>query len=336
MAAAVVERGWRDSTPESVEDDLAALWRDIAGNGPSIARAVMANLVVFRFHERRTRPSDEPRHGNDDAIEALIGLHPSRTIVVEHDRGGHDAKPPTSAGVGISVFGSAATRYGVERIVVRSACAEVSLPSIVRRFLRGDRPTSLWWTEDLSRDVPSDALVDLARQLIYDSRKWHDLRSGFDVVAALATSQRVDVADMNWRRLDPIRRALAHAVDGLQPTTPPRLSIRHRPGEAALGWLLAGWLAARLDPPRNGWPSIEESPAGDDIVTLVIDDGATSVTTTLTDDRVHVSRAGMAPIVVPSPREQPAEAMAAELRTLSRDAALADALAAIGRRGVES
>src|SRR4030095_13327952 len=143
------------------------------------------------------------------------------------------------------------------------ACAEVSLPSIVRRFLRGDRPTSLWWTEDLSRDVPSDALVDLARQLIYDSRKWHDLRSGFDVVAALATSQRVDVADMNWRRLDPLCRALPNAVDGLQPTTPPRLSIRHRPGEAALGWLLAGWLAARLDPPRNGWPSIEGAPAGE-------------------------------------------------------------------------
>ncbi len=336
MAAAVVERSWRESTPESVEDDLASLWRDIAGNGPSIARAVMANLIVFRFHERRARPSDQPPLGTDDAIEALIGLHPSRTIVIENERGDHAEQSPTSAGVGISVFGSAAARYGVERIVVRSACADVSLPSIVRRFLRGDRPTSVWWTEDLSRDVPSDALVDLARQLIYDSRTWHDVRSGFEVVAPLATSQRIDVADMNWRRLDPIRRALAHAVDGLQPGSPPRLSIRHRPGEAALGWLLAGWLAARLHPPRNAWPSIEQSPTGDDVVTLVIDDGATRVTTTLTDDRVHVSRAGMAPIVVPSPREQPAEAMAAELRTLSRDAALADALAAIGRRGVES
>jgi hypothetical protein len=44
----------------------------------------------------------------------------------------------------------------------------------------------------------------------------------------------------------------------------------------------------------------------------------------------------MAPIVVPASREQPAESMAAELRSLSRDASLADALVAIGRRGVES
>jgi len=336
VAAAVVERTWRDSTPEGVEDDLAALWRDVAGSGPSIARAVMANLVVFRFRERRNRPGGERRNGTDEGIEALIGLHPSRTIVIEHERGDHAEQAPTSAGVGISVFGSAATRYGVERIVVRSACADVSLLSIVRRFLRGDRPTSVWWTEDLSRDVLSDALVDLGRQLIYDSRDWHDVRSGFDVVAPLAASHRIDVADMNWRRLDPVRRALAHAVDGLQPATSPRLSVRHRPGEAALGWLLAGWLAARLDPPQTAWPAIEESAAADDVLTLVIDHGATRVTTRLTEDRVHVSRDGMAPIIVPSPREQPAEAMAAELRTLSRDTALADALAAIGRRGVES
>ena len=146
----------------------------------------MANLVVFRFHERRARPSRQPPLGTDAAIETVIGLHPSRTIVIEHDRGDHMEQSPSAPGLAYSVFGSAATRYGVERIVVRSACADVSLPSIVRRFLRGDRPTSVWWTEDLSRDVPSDALVDLARQLIYDSRTWHDVRAGFDVVAPLA------------------------------------------------------------------------------------------------------------------------------------------------------
>ena len=335
MAAAVVERDWRDSTPENVEDDLAALWREIAGRGPAITRAVMANLVVFRFHERRSRPVAESPHGSAESIEALLGLHPSRTIVIEHDRGEHGAQAPSSASVGISIFGTGSVRYGVERIVVRSACADISLPSVVRRFIRGDRPTSVWWTEDLSREAPSDPLIDLARQLIYDSREWRDVRAGFRAVAPLGRSEQIDLADINWRRLTPLRRTLAHAVDGLRANVPLRLSIAHHPDEAALAWLLAGWIAARLHLAPADWPSLKESNENalkGALLTLTIDDGATAVTTTMTSERIEVRREGRATIVVPTPREAPAEAMAAELRMLSRDVALASAIGAIDAR----
>lgn len=330
MAATVVERAWRDSTPENVEHDLAALWREIAGTGPGIARAVMANLVVFRFQERRARPVDHPLDSSDDAIEAVIGLHPSRAIVIEHERGDHHAQAPSGAGVGISVFGAPPARYGVERIVVRSACAEVSLPSIVRRFVRGDRPTSVWWTEDLSREAPLEALVETARQLVYDSRGWRDVRAGFSVVAPLAASQRVDLADINWRRLTPMIRTLAHAVDGLRVNAALRLSITHRADEAALAWLLAGWITKRLRLSPRVWPLLEQSPdpSQDDRLTLTIDDSATAVTITMTSERIQVVREGRATIVLPTPREAPAEAMAAELRTLTRDLGLAEAIAA--------
>jgi glucose-6-phosphate dehydrogenase assembly protein OpcA len=330
--SAVVERAWRASTPDTVEDDLAALWREMAAAGPTLARAVMANLVVFRFHERRTRETD-PAPDIDAALEAIIGLHPSRAIVIEHDRGEHAAQAPSSAGVGISVFGPTSARYGVERIVVRSACAEVSLPSIVRRFIRGDRPTSLWWTEDLSRGAPADVLIDLARQLLYDSRHWRDVQAGFQAIAPLAAQQRVDLADLNWRRLDPMRRALVHAVGAVRADrTTLRLSIAHRPGDAALGWLLAGWLASRLKLARNEWPSVQESRFANEFLTLTIEDGATTVTAALNGDRVHVSQHGVSPLTVPAPREHEAEAMAAELRTLSRDRPLAEAIAALAAR----
>jgi len=333
MAARLVERAWRESAPESVEQDLAALWRELAAAGPGVTRAVMANLIVFRYRERRARYVEAALKGVDAALEAVVGLHPSRAIVIELERGDHDAHPPSGAGVGISVFGTPAARYGVERIVVQSACAEVSLPSIVRRFLRGDRPTSLWWTEDLSRMPPSPALVELARQFLYDSRAWRDVDAGFHAVAALSTSSPIELVDLNWRRLDPIRRVLVHAAQGLTADAPTlRATIAHRPGDAALAWLLAGWMASRLQSPRRGWPTVTEARYADEILTLTLSDGKTTVTASLNGHRAIVTQPGVHPAIVPAPREsgdRTAEAIAAELRMLTPDSVFADALAAL-------
>ena len=80
-------------------------------------------------------------------------------------------------------------RYGVEQIVVRSACPDDALLSILRRFVRGDLPTTVWWTEDLSAAPALDPFVEMGRQLLYDSRRWRDVRRGFAAVApSLPTS----------------------------------------------------------------------------------------------------------------------------------------------------
>ncbi len=54
MAKPVTTLLSRPSSPESIEDDLAILWRDVARDGP-VTRAVMANLVVFRDRPERER-----------------------------------------------------------------------------------------------------------------------------------------------------------------------------------------------------------------------------------------------------------------------------------------
>src|SRR2546423_374179 len=75
-----------------------------------------------------------------------------------------------AAHVGVLAFGPPDARYGVERIVIRSACSDAALPSIVRRLMLGDVPTSVWWTDDLSGTRPLGPLVTMGRQLLYDSR----------------------------------------------------------------------------------------------------------------------------------------------------------------------
>ena len=158
MASLVADRVWRASSPEAVERDLAELWRSV-GRDAAVARAVMSNLVIFR--RRHPENEDQPAAGalqTDATIEAIAGRHPSRVVLIEHEPEQHGRGATVSASVGVAVFGPPSARYAVEQIAVRSTCVELSLSSIVRRFIRGDLPTSIWWTDDLSDAPPVEGL----------------------------------------------------------------------------------------------------------------------------------------------------------------------------------
>jgi glucose-6-phosphate dehydrogenase assembly protein OpcA len=333
MAPPLVGRVTRDAAPEAAEHELAALWREIARRG-TVARAVMSNLVVFRYHERRTRgrggeePADASR-SFQDLVDAVIARHPSRTIVIEHDRGDHDVCAPMSTGVSVSIFGPPAAQYGIESIVVRSACAESSLPSIVRGFMRGGLPTSVWWTEDLSAAGSLPALIAMARQLVYDSRAWGDVAAGVRAVTSFE-GDAPDLADLNWRRLAPIRMLLADAAAscGHVKVTADRMAIHHRAGEEALAWLLAGWVASRLHWSPPAWPRVVPSDERS-ILALSVQDDDLTLKATLDDRRVSLEATGRAPLAAAAASEDAAEAVAAELRRLERDVELCDALQTI-------
>jgi glucose-6-phosphate dehydrogenase assembly protein OpcA len=325
MAGAVADRVWRDSSPESIEADLAALWREIGQGNVTIARAVMSNLIVVRA------PADDRRALSEIAadlpLDDVAARHPSRTIVLEHCDSDRSAAP-FAAAVGIVTFGSPQARYAVEQIVVRSACPEPSLLSILRRLVRGDVPTTVWWTEDLSNRPPFDPLLTVGRQLLYDSRGWRDVRRGLAAILPLVDNGRVDLADLNWRRLAPLRRALVHARGPLKGERwrGATIAIAHAASEPAAASLLAGWLHAE----RPGDPleiAVEVLPAADpgSILTVVTGD----LSAALTSRAVHLSSTSAPPLVVAVPQESAAEAIAAELRALSPDRALLSALRAL-------
>jgi len=290
-------------------------------------------------------------------VDDVAQRHPSRLILLHHG-GRADPSAPIGAMISILLFGPPDARFGVETIAVRSTCAEASLPSIVRRLSLGDIPTSIWWIEDLSRATPLEALVTMGRQLVYDSRQWRDVRSGVLALAAvLALDHAPDLADLNWRRLTPIRLALTQAlappvgspdVDAAGGVGAVRVRIRHRAGDATLAWMLAGWFGSRLgrqdavelaatieeDPGGRGSP---ENPGGD-VVRVAIGAGETPhLTASMNEHRVLVEyNTGVAPFSIAAPPEAEADAVAAELRTLTYDTGLREALLTLARRFTSS
>ena len=325
MAPTLTDRAWRPSALERIEADLTALWEDLGREAP-VSRAAMSNLVVFCRCPARDEvdPEAEPE---GVPVDAVSSHHPARVILLRHDP---TVTAPAHARVGVRAFGPADARYGIEHIVVRSACDEAALPSIVRPLLLGDLPTSIWWAEDLSTEPPVTSLVTMGRQLLYDSRQWHDVRSGVRAVEPfLSDAFGPDLADVNWRRLTPLRQALVHALRSSASARqrPTSIRIRHRPGESALAWLLAGWLQGAFESAA----AVEEvAIAGDIVLSLSFDDGLAlrlGSRTVTVDDAL-----GPAPFSIGTPQESEAEALAAELRVLTHDASFHNALTALARR----
>ncbi len=210
MAKPVTTLLSRPSSPESIEDDLAILWRDVARDGP-VTRAVMANLVVFRDRPERERV-DLAAPVEGVPIDEVALRCPARVIMLHHTARSTPCGP-IGATISIFLFGPPEMRIGVEQIAVRSSCAEDSLPSVVRHLLLGDIPTTVWWAEDVSQIAPLDAIVTMGRQLVYDSRQWRDIRRGIQPLARLLSRPHApDLADLNWRRLTSMRQALVQAL----------------------------------------------------------------------------------------------------------------------------
>jgi len=339
MATTVGDRAWRASAAGSVDADLAAVWREIARDAP-VSRAIMSNLVVF-CRRAADNAVDLALPPEGVPIDDVARSHPARVILLYHDPdvpGNAASGDPIAAHVGVLAFGPSDARYGVERIVIRSLCGEAALPSLVRQLILGDVPTSVWWTEDLSGTPPLAALVTMGRQLLYDSRRWRDVRLGVLALAPLLDDPLgPDLADLNWRRLLPVRQALVHAVGSSGASTRKSLTsvlIHHRRGEAALAWLLAGWLQhvwgvaevgrVLLDPPIT---VEEDTDLGDDVLTASFEDG---LHVRLDDHQVTVDDPlGPAPFAVAVPRETEGEAVAAELCVLTHDMSLHQALRAL-------
>jgi glucose-6-phosphate dehydrogenase assembly protein OpcA len=111
------------------------------------------------------------------------------------------------------------------------------------------------------------------------------------------------------------------------------VSLRHRGGDSALAWLLAGWLETRFARSIDSPVQVEEDARQSE--TLIVSVG--SLTVTLTAHAAVAQPApNAAPFVVATPRRNEAESVATELRSLEPNELLRESLERLLRRQATS
>jgi glucose-6-phosphate dehydrogenase assembly protein OpcA len=320
----LAEPSWIPSTPASIEDDLRGLWETAARQSP-VSRALMSNLIIVTGGEGS---AEEAEQEAEQLLSSVARRHPARVVILDHRCTSH-AREPQSVRVGLLTIGPPDHRYGIEMISVAVACLDESLPSILRAITRGDVPTTIWLTGDLSVATPAMPLIEISRQMIYDSGRWKDLPRGFQGLAGLLEAAHPAApVDLAWRRLAPLRRAIATALEPLrfnQRPRPDQTTITAAASREPEAWLLWGWLQTKL-----GWST--SAPRG-----IALNDGkglevhfegtgwnaevvqcSLVGTEDLTSSIVVRDTAGRTVTVPPSP-ETLTEALGVELTTLAHD-----------------
>jgi hypothetical protein len=326
--AFAVDRMWRSTTAASLDDDLAAVWQETARAGP-VSRAVMSNLVVVRGGTGAPLGDEGV---SEETLTGVLRVHPARTILVDYAAEPARTCAPESFAINVLLFAGGAERYGVERIAVRTACADSSLPSVVRRLVRGDLPTTLWWLGDAARWPPPPPLVNEARQLLFDSRHWSDVPAGARSVAdAVSKARHLDLSDVNWRRTAPLRRAVLDALASSRAAfgRGVRASVTASTRELAAGWLVSAWLAGGVGLGSIA-PEIGNAMPFD--MRIVIEGGGEAVTVLWAHAEIRVdSTTERVPMVFPAAPEDEASAIASELDNLTAEPALREAVLHIAR-----
>lgn len=250
-----------------IEEEIRAMWRSAAADGPTrghaVYRAALANLVV---------PLAAEDHGRlTPVLVEVARRHPSRLILVEMhpdpDRDPLRARVtalchlrPAGGGVVCSEQIILSAGPGAERLV----------PSAIRSMLVGGLPFVLLdiggdgsraWIEDLQRGADL-VLGDsgLHQRAAEEGALWR-------VIASEGTAR---VHDLAWARLTPWRELLAEQFDALDAaaslSTLEQVTIENEGSSAEpspSAFLFAGWLSARL-----GW-----TPEGRDGDALVLRSG---------------------------------------------------------------
>jgi glucose-6-phosphate dehydrogenase assembly protein OpcA len=324
----LAEPSWIPSTPASIEEDLRALWETAARQSP-VSRALMSNLIIVTGGAGSAEDAEAEA---ERLLSSVARRHPARVVTFDHRCTSH-AREPQSVRVGLLTIGPPDHRYGIEMITVAVACIDESLPSILRAITRGDVPTTIWLTGDLSVATPAMPLIEISRQMIYDSGRWKDLALGFQCVAGLLEAAHPAApVDLAWRRLAPLRRAVATALEPLrfsQRPRPDQTIITAAAGRESEAWLLWGWLHTKLRWSSSASRAITLNDGGEgleirfegSVWSAQILQSSLISTEGLTSSIVVRDTAGRT-VAVPPLAETLAEALGDELTTLAHDLTL--------------
>lgn len=204
MATATVQ-------PEKILKDLAKLWVDLAKEDQQKGSAGVLRACAMTLIAAVEEAEDAQSAG--ETIANIVHQHPSRVIVLR-------VLPNHEDGLDARVFAQCWMPFGrrqqicCEEIEINASQSRVDdLPNLMLALIAPDLPVVLWCrSERLARDARFQKLYDLAGKVIVDSATFEDPASALNYLRQL-TAKGVNVADLTWTRLTPLREAVAQIFD---------------------------------------------------------------------------------------------------------------------------
>jgi glucose-6-phosphate dehydrogenase assembly protein OpcA len=244
------------TTPTTIP--LTQIKAALANQWHEVTRSSVLTLVAFATGADHADQVDA-------ILDTLASQHPSRAITVAVEPAAERPTPAATVDLRTYALGATNTLIGSEQIVVYLPDTEVArVTDYVRPLLLSDMPVFVWLTGAPPQNIRLlDDLAGLGDHIVFDSAAFTDPTRDLAVLAGIIRRSRATAVnykafhDFNWERLAPWRAALAQAFDPpylthLAHVTQVRLgfaytfdpSIIPQPTQA---YLLAGWLASRLD-----------------------------------------------------------------------------------------
>jgi hypothetical protein len=195
---------------DGLRADLACLWKEASSAGKEPAmRACRVNLVVLLAGRDRERSGEAQL---DEMMPFITRTYPARVILVRTDGGGGAGTLNASVSA-LCALGSETRYVCCERITIDVGLgAEPSLPATLLSLLIGELPLVVW--------VPGEPPLAASwfRSILSAAT--------FRGLAHLTGSfEGIELADFEWLRLVPWRRAIAAAFEPAEAREAARLGL---------------------------------------------------------------------------------------------------------------
>lgn len=264
--------------PAAIERTLSEIWRQEGrGSETGVTRAALWNVIVYARNEAERLVATE-------VLAKVSAVMPQRTIAISAESEGAD-RLDAWIGANCHWMGDDKQMCSEEVTITASGDRDEHVASLVRALLLPDMPVALWWIGDPPGKRDRPLLVREADRLLIDTRSFSGpkhLTTAMDLLAEM----RIGGDDLQWARIEEWRQATAAIFDC--PAVSARSSgirsvvIRYAAtagggwGEAAGGWLLAGWLRSALAAAADISFRLEPIPAeaGGHLLSVDLDFGA--------------------------------------------------------------
>ncbi len=189
--------------PSQIESELSRIWESLDKTNKT--RACLFNLIVFNQLSSRT---DYIRN----IVQKIIDTFPCRVLFVSHDSDPSKSYLKTAVSVMASQGKSGAVCDDIDIGVAGSDWERV--PYVILPHIVPDLPVYLLWGEDPSQPHPLfQPLAKLATRIIFDSESADSLFGFAQTLLSFKEQKGLDIADLNWARLEGWRDLLSSTFD---------------------------------------------------------------------------------------------------------------------------